>query len=68
MVFIKDSLQIYKIMYNKGQVPFCLKRKKNVFDEYIKIISSRSSTREERISEHPPRRLVRVESRVSFEK
>jgi len=43
MVFIKDSLQIYKIMYNKGQVPFCLKRKKNVFDEYIKIISRRSS-------------------------
>ncbi|HPK14108.1 MAG TPA: LAGLIDADG family homing endonuclease [Candidatus Paceibacterota bacterium] len=40
---VKDSLQIYKIMYNKGQVPFCLKRKKNVFDEYIKIISGRSS-------------------------
>lgn len=32
----RDSLKLYKIMYNKSSKTFCLERKKIVFERYIK--------------------------------
>jgi hypothetical protein len=31
---VKDSLKLYKIMYNEVYTPFCLKRKKRVFERF----------------------------------
>jgi hypothetical protein len=34
---VNDSLKLYKIMYNGVCVPYCLRRKKKVFEKYIKM-------------------------------